>query len=139
MTFHGPFDNKAISQVLQQFDVLVVPSIWFENAPLTISEAAISGTPVLVSDRGGMLEFVRTTGFGWTFKLGDPKDLADKMLRLADDPSLVRNVGPAPRIKGLDANAREVVAIYRGLLDGTWRNPSSTSSPQGDTALVGRS
>ena len=97
VTFHGPFDNKEISRVLQQFDVLVVPSIWFENAPLTLSEAAIAGTPVLVSDRGGMLEFVRSNAYGWTFKLGDAKDLADKMLRLADDPTLVRrSAEPAP-------------------------------------------
>jgi glycosyltransferase involved in cell wall biosynthesis len=127
VTFHGPFDNKSISRVLQQFDVLVVPSIWFENAPLTLSEAAISGTPVLVSDRGGMLEFVRTNEFGWTFKLGDPKDLAEQMCRLADDPDLVRNAGTAPRIKGLDANAAELAAIYRALLDGTWRPPATTS------------
>jgi glycosyltransferase involved in cell wall biosynthesis len=121
--------------VLQQFDVLVVPSIWFENAPLTLSEAAISGTPVLVSDRGGMLEFVRSSNFGWTFKLGDPKDLADQMLRLADDPSLVRNAGTPPRIKGLDANARELAAMYRALLDGTWRAPAPAAAPRADAAI----
>jgi glycosyltransferase involved in cell wall biosynthesis len=130
VTFHGPFDNKEISRVLQQFDVLVVPSIWFENAPLTLSEAAIAGTPVLVSDRGGMLEFVRSNRYGWTFKLGDANDLADKMLRLADDPSLLPTLGGnPPRIKSLEENAGELFSFYERLVEGTWR--AAAASPAG--------
>jgi glycosyltransferase involved in cell wall biosynthesis len=44
VTFHGRFDNRRIGGVLQNIDVLVLPSIWFENAPLTLNEAAMSGT-----------------------------------------------------------------------------------------------
>ena len=96
VTFHGRFDNTKISSVLQQFDVLVLPSIWFENAPLTLNEAAISATPVLVSEIGGMLEFVRANQYGWTFRLGDVEDLASKMLRLADEPALLSRAGLSP-------------------------------------------
>jgi glycosyltransferase involved in cell wall biosynthesis len=137
--FHGRFDNKQISRVLQQFDVLVLPSIWYENAPLTLNEAAISQTPILVSDRGGMLEFVRCNHYGWTFKLSDPEDLAKKMLRLADDRTLVPTLaGNPPRIKSVEANTTELLAIYGRLIDGTWRTPAPSSSPRADTAVVGR-
>jgi glycosyltransferase involved in cell wall biosynthesis len=137
VTFHGRFDNKKISTVLQQFDVLVLPSIWFENAPLTLNEAAISGTPILVSDRGGMLEFVRCNNYGWTFKLGDAQDLADKMHRLADDPTLVPTLGGnPPRIKSVEANSDELLAVYGRLLDGTWRAPVAASAPRADTSVV---
>jgi glycosyltransferase involved in cell wall biosynthesis len=137
VTFHGRFDNKKISSVLQQFDVLVLPSIWFENAPLTLNEAAISGTPILVSDRGGMLEFVRCNGYGWTFKLGDAQDLADKMHRLADDPALVPTLGGnPPRIKSVEANSAELLAVYGRLLEGTWRPPVLSSAPRADTSVV---
>lgn len=137
VTFHGRFDNKLISQVLQQFDVLVLPSIWFENAPLTLNEAAISGTPILVSDRGGMLEFVRCNNYGWTFKLGDAADLADKIHRLADDPALVPTLGGnPPRIKSVEANAAELSSIYERLIDGSWRTPEPSDAPRADTAVV---
>jgi glycosyltransferase involved in cell wall biosynthesis len=139
VTFHGRFDNKKISSVLQQFDVLVLPSIWFENAPLTLNEAAISGTPILVSDRGGMLEFVKCNNYGWTFRLGDSEDLADKMHRLADDPALVPTLGGnPPRIKSVEANGSELLSIYGRLLDGTWRTPAPALSPRADTAVVHR-
>jgi glycosyltransferase involved in cell wall biosynthesis len=137
VTFHGRFDNREISRVLQQFDVLVLPSIWFENAPLTLNEAAISGTPILVSDRGGMLEFVRHNNYGWTFKLGDAADLAEKMHRLADDPALVPTLGGnPPRIKAVAANAAELLGVYGRLLDGSWRTPDPAMAGRADTSIV---
>jgi glycosyltransferase involved in cell wall biosynthesis len=138
VTFHGRFDRKDVSRVLQQFDVLVVPSIWFENAPLTLNEAAISATPVLTSEIGGMLEFVRANQYGWTFRLGDVEDLASKMLRLADEPALLsRLASRPPKIKSVEANATELVTVYRRLIDGTWRTPDPAGAPRADTSLVG--
>ncbi len=134
--FHGRFDNKQVSQVLQNIDVLVLPSIWFENAPLTLNEAAMSRTPILVSDRGGMLEFAQANNYGWTFRLGDKDDLARKMLRIANDRSLVPTLaGNPPRIKPVADNAEELVAIYKRLLDGTWRTPTRTGTTRADTRI----
>ena len=39
-------------------DVLVVPSVWPENSPVTITEAMASGIPVIASDIGGISELV---------------------------------------------------------------------------------
>jgi glycosyltransferase involved in cell wall biosynthesis len=136
VTFHGRFDNKDISRVLSTIDVLVLPSIWFENAPLTLNEAAISGTPILVSDRGGMLEFVECNHYGWTFRLGDAADLAAKMQRLADDRGLVPALGGnPPEIKPVAANAAELTSIYARILDGTWRTPPPSGAPRANTAV----
>lgn len=138
VTFHGRFDNTKISKVLQQIDVLVLPSIWFENAPLTLNEAAISGTPILVSDRGGMLEFVRQNNYGWTFTLGDAADLATKMQRIADDPALLPTLGGnPPRIKEVAANALELATVYGRLIDGTWRAPQTVLAARADTSITG--
>ena len=115
----GRFDNKQVGRVLSKMDVLVVPSIWYENAPLTLNEAAMTKTPVLASDRGGMLEFVRDNEFGRTFKLGDPDDLAREMKRLIDNPGdipgLARN---DVRIKPVEENAVELIGVYEDLLAG---------------------
>ncbi|MCA9319118.1 MAG: glycosyltransferase [Planctomycetes bacterium] len=119
VVFHGRFDNKKIGEVLSKIDVLVVPSIWYENAPLTLNEAGMTGTPVLVSDKGGMLEFVRDNRYGRTFKLGDPEDLAREMRRLIEDRSLVAGlVGKKPWIKPVAENATELEAIYDRIARG---------------------
>lgn len=117
--FHGRFDNKQIGKVLAGLDVLVVPSIWYENAPLTLNEAAMTKTPVLASDRGGMLEFVRDNKYGRTFKLGDAEDLAQEMARLMDNPDEIpRLAGSDVYIKPVADNAVELEGIYKRILAG---------------------
>jgi glycosyltransferase involved in cell wall biosynthesis len=117
--FKGRFDNKKVGEVLAKMDVLVVPSIWYENAPLTLNEAAMTKTPVLASDRGGMLEFVRDNGYGRNFKLGDADDLAAKMRAIVEDPSQIPTLaGREVYIKPVADNAVELAEIYARLVRG---------------------
>ncbi|MSR75705.1 MAG: glycosyltransferase [Planctomycetes bacterium] len=123
--FKGRFNNRDVSEVLAQMDVLVVPSIWFENAPLTLNEAAMTSTPILVSDRGGMLEFAVANNYGRTFELGNSKSLAALMRELATDRSkLAALVGTQPPIKAVRDNAEELVGIYKAILHKRYAAPS---------------
>lgn len=123
--FHGRYDNRKVGELLQKVDVLVVPSIWFENAPLTLNEAAMTGTPIIVSNRGGMLEFARANDYGRTFELGNPDSLAEVLKELAADPSrLAELAGNPPPIKSVAANADELVRTYRELIAQDYTPPS---------------
>jgi glycosyltransferase involved in cell wall biosynthesis len=123
--FHGRFENQRVSEVFRDIDLLVLPSIWFENAPLTLNEAAMSRTPVLVSDRGGMREFVTSSQYGRTFRLGDPAALAEALLAFARDrDSAIPPGGAPPPVKAVRANAAELAAIYTRLRQGTFDAPT---------------
>ncbi|NIN64612.1 MAG: glycosyltransferase, partial [Anaerolineae bacterium] len=37
------------AEILNQTDVLVAPSIWYENSPIAIMEALTTGTPVVTA------------------------------------------------------------------------------------------
>jgi len=125
ITFHGRFDNKRVGEVLADMDVLVLPSIWFENAPLTLNEAAMTRTPVIVSDRGGMLEFARANNYGRTFELGNAHSLAEVMKELASDRSLVEGLaGNPPPIKSVARNAEELISVYQHLLGDSYVAPT---------------
>ncbi len=125
ITFHGRFDNKRVGEVLADMDILVLPSIWFENAPLTLNEAAMTRTPVIVSDRGGMLEFARANNYGRTFELGNAHSLASVMKELAADRSLVAGLaGNPPPIKSVSRNAEELIGVYQHILAGTYAAPT---------------
>ncbi|MEM7517250.1 MAG: glycosyltransferase family 4 protein, partial [Planctomycetota bacterium] len=76
--FAGRFDNARLSEVYAEIDVLIVPSIWYENSPVTIHEAWLTGTPVLCSDIGGMEEYVSDGVDGLHFETGSAEDLAAK-------------------------------------------------------------
>lgn len=114
--FHGRFDNARIAEVYEGIDVLVVPSVWFENSPITIHESFLFRTPLVVSDIGGMAELVRDGVDGLHFRVGDARDLARVLRRFVDEPDLVARLSRQwPRIKTMAEDAREMEVRYRAL------------------------
>lgn len=89
--FKGQYDFNDIDKILEQIDVVIVPSIWYENAPLTVSTSLAYGIPVLTSEIGGMREAVMDGRNGLTFKVGDPIDLADKIRLISEKSELIEN------------------------------------------------
>lgn len=84
--FGGVYAPEELSALLSQIDVMVVPSIWHENAPLVMLEALAHGVPVLVSDVAGMTECVTDGVNGYTFQVGDVADLGRKLQMIYDHP-----------------------------------------------------
>lgn len=120
--FHGRYRNTEIAQTLDQIDVLIVPSLWFENSPLTLHEAAAARIPVITSDIGGMKEFVDRHHNGVTFRVGDAEDLRLRIEELLAEPELVQRLGDKDiYIKSVSENAGELVEIYERLVDGAGR------------------
>ena len=115
--FMGRFDNTEISRVYSEIDVLIVPSLWYENSPITIHEAFLAGTPVVTSNIGGMAEYVRDGVDGLHFRVGDAGDLCLKLARFLDEPGLIRSLSRNwPQVKGIEENARELASHYRALV-----------------------
>lgn len=119
LRFMGRFDNSGVAEVLAELDVLVVPSIWFENSPISIHEAFLAGVPVLCSDRGGMAELVEEGKCGMHFRMGDADDLRARIRSLMDDPGLLERMGSAfPEVKDIQADANDMERRYRSVLQG---------------------
>jgi glycosyltransferase involved in cell wall biosynthesis len=114
--FMGPFVGERVGEVLQEVDVLVVPSSWYENTPLVIYEAFASGTPVVGTDLGGISEVVHHDYNGLLFTMDDAEDLGLQLRQFVEDPDLIArlraNVEP-PRTVGESVD--ELEGIYREL------------------------
>ena len=54
----GGVKHDQVPSILAALDVLVVPSVWIENAPFVIKEAFAARVPVVASNLGGMAEMV---------------------------------------------------------------------------------
>jgi glycosyltransferase involved in cell wall biosynthesis len=116
VVFHGRFDNQRLSEVYAEIDVLVVPSVWYENSPITIHEAHLTNTPVVTSGIGGMAEYVRDGVDGLHFEVGEAADLARVLRRFVDEPGLLGQLArDFPHIKTVEENARETEFRYRAL------------------------
>ncbi len=116
VTFHGRFDNARLSEVHAELDVLIVPSVWVENSPITIHEAFLTRTPIVASDIGGMAEFVHHERNGLVFRTGDAADLAKQLRRLVEEPELLTSLDDFPPVKTLVENGEETEFRYRGLV-----------------------
>jgi len=86
LSFFGRYDQADVIHLMQGTGWVVVPSIWWENSPVVIQEAMRAGTPLIVSDIGGMAEKVRPGLDGLHFRRGSPPDLA-RVLGQAADPA----------------------------------------------------
>lgn len=117
--FCGPVDHARIATAFSRIDALVVPSTWYENAPLTIREAHLAGTPTIVSDLGGMAESVREGVDGMRFRTGDPGSLATVMLQLISNPATLAGLSrDFIERKTAREGAAEMEFRYRGLVAG---------------------
>jgi len=116
--FRGTFPVENISRVYAEIDVLVVPSLWHENSPLVILYGRHTGTPLTVTDLGGMAEFVDHRKTGMVFPAGNSEKLASCLRFFLDHPELTKkmkkNIKP---IKTIAENVREISVIYQRLLN----------------------
>lgn len=114
--FAGPFPPGEAWRVFEQADVLVVPSIWYENRPITIPEAFINGVVPVVTDLGGMAESVRHDVDGLVYPRGDAAALADQLERLADEPGLLERLQAGrPELPDMPTIAERIEEVYASI------------------------
>ena len=65
---------------------VVLPSEWYENAPMSVLESYALGKPVIGARIGGIPELIRENQSGFTFPSGDADALADVLRRVQRAP-----------------------------------------------------
>jgi len=114
--FAGRFDNRRVAEILNKADVLVAPSIWYENSPIAIMEALTTGTPVVTANLGGMPELVQHNVNGLLFEAGNTNDLANQLQRLLDEPGLVAALASnAHAVRMIDDEMAQIVSLYESV------------------------
>ncbi|QQG52667.1 MAG: glycosyltransferase family 4 protein [Candidatus Falkowbacteria bacterium] len=69
----GRLSKENLEKSFEEADVLIVPSLCYENYPLTIIEARQAELPIIASGIGGIPEALKNGG--WLFKPGDAESL----------------------------------------------------------------
>ena len=77
--FKGRMQREEVSSYMKRCRAVICPSIWYEGTPLTVIEAFATGTPVIASGLGSMMESVSDGFNGLHFTAGDPDDLKNKV------------------------------------------------------------
>ncbi|MGF6159311.1 glycosyltransferase involved in cell wall biosynthesis [Ensifer sp. KUDG1] len=112
----GAYRREDIGDLIAAVDCTIVPSIWWENAPLVIGEAQSQRKPVIASNIGGMAEMVQDGVNGITVSPNDPRALAAAMRRMAESPDLRRRLSAnARKPNDIDTTARRYLTLIDAI------------------------
>jgi glycosyltransferase involved in cell wall biosynthesis len=121
VTFAGYLSGADLHRAIGDARAVVLPSEWYENAPLSVLEAFALGKPVIGARIGGIPELVRDGETGWTFGSGAAEELAARLSQVASSPdNAVERVGRNARSMveqeySTDAYRQRVVGLYQAL------------------------
>lgn len=124
VSFLGRRDREDVLRRLRDARALVIPSLWYEGQPMVALEAMSGGTPLVLSDIGGLPEVLAERQAGWLAEPGRPSALARVLAQLTDD-ELVDERGRGARLRYEDAFTPEAAlerlhGVYRAAgVDGT--------------------
>jgi len=114
--FCGSYNYEEMPKILDEIDILVVPSIWWENSPLILLRALAHNVPAIVSDLGGMTELINDGENGFVFEAGNVQSLAEVLRKIGEDPTILNEmkarIRHPPRI---EEEAFEYERIYHKI------------------------
>jgi hypothetical protein len=116
-----------IRDAYRNTDVFILPSIWPENQPVTITEAMAAKIPVIASASGGIPELVADGMTGFLFKTGNPRHLAEKMNEFIKNPEIIREFGISGYEKIQGASLKHQVRKLGGVYDQLVQRPRTSS------------
>lgn len=113
--FCGTFHNSKIGEVLTDLDVLVVPSLWYENTPLVVYSAQAARCPVVASDFPGLSAVIHDQVNGLLFEAGNSTALAKQLSRLINEPDLAERLSAnSQQPKSTISYVDELLNIWKG-------------------------
>ncbi|WP_188053201.1 glycosyltransferase [Sphingosinithalassobacter sp. CS137] len=119
--FLGRRSREEVFAEIAQAAFVVVPSLWYENFPMTVVEVMAMGKPILASDIGALREIVTSEIEGAHFAPGDPAALAAAARAMLANPDRLQTMGANARRRYLrdlspERNLEMLVAIYRDAM-----------------------
>jgi glycosyltransferase involved in cell wall biosynthesis len=96
--FTGYLTGSALRAAISSARAVVIPSEWYENAPISVMEASALGRPVIGANIGGIPELIRPGETGFIFNSGSVDSLVDVLASVQRLPaSATQRMGSAGR------------------------------------------
>ena len=113
--------GQELDSLIRNCAMTVLPSEWYENAPLSVLEAMACGKPVIGADIGGIPELVQHGKTGLIFEPGNSEQLSERLMDLCSNPQKVVEMGKKARRRvekdfSKEEHFEKIEAIYKRLL-----------------------
>jgi len=96
--FLGLQSPDEVKRLIAGARLVVMPSIWYEVFPYSITESFAQGTIVIGSNMGAVEDMVGSIDKRLLFQAGNPEDLAKTALFWLDKPKMAEKVGQQGKI-----------------------------------------
>jgi len=91
--FLGFVEPEKLSEIRRGAEFTIIPSICWDNFPISVMESLADGVPVLGSNIGGIPEMVEDGVNGLLFEPGNSEELARKAQKFFENPEFLENLG----------------------------------------------
>ena len=109
--FVGTVDQPTLIEWYRRADICVVPSVLYESFSYTCAQAMAAGKPVVATRIGGIPETVHDGVGGIVVTPRNSEELAEALIRLAQDTKLRLQMGKAGREKAVTEFSARAVAL----------------------------
>jgi glycosyltransferase involved in cell wall biosynthesis len=123
ISYLGRLSRPGVHAEYERARAVLMPSLWEDNGPLVVLEAQARSKAMIVSDRGGLREFVCENETGLVVNAGDESALANAMTRLATEGALAAAFGRRAREQivrdhSADQHYAKLIDTYRAARTG---------------------
>lgn len=116
IVFLGQQSREQVEALFHEACFSVIPSVWYENNPLSVIESLSLGTPVLGANIGGIPELIEEGRNGLLFEAGNADDLKLKIEAMFESVGS-RKFASAGDIQNRAAGTFSEDAFYSCLLE----------------------
>lgn len=114
VTIGAGVPGHDVPALLADYDVLLCPSIWFENGPTIALEAMAVGTPIIASRVGNLAELIDDGVNGRLVEAGDVGGLSAALQEAATSPASTIDAWrrTLPPVRTMEDIARDYMTMY---------------------------
>ena len=121
VTLKGFLTGDELFEFVGRAKVLLLPSVCYENCPLSILEAQCMGVPVVTMNKGGMAELVKDGVTGTLVNEPTPEGIARKLRETVENDAYYQSLKnncekEKDNIYGVEAYADILIQAYERLI-----------------------
>ncbi|WP_084435685.1 glycosyltransferase family 4 protein [Desulfomicrobium escambiense] len=119
--FKGYCTGENLWELVKKSSCLIVPSEWYENAPMTILEGMAFAKPIIASRIGGIPEQVVHGETGILFTPGNTHELSQALDAMMTDTDMRRRMGINGRLRlekefSIQSHNQQLLNLYQSFL-----------------------
>ena len=119
--FLGFVTGEELISLIAEASFTVMPSIWYENCPMSVLESLALQTPVIGADIGGIPELVEHGQDGFIYEAGNADALVQTVRELMSDDDRRRSMGESGRRKiaekfDKESHYKQLISLYEQIL-----------------------